>query len=351
MRGYDQREERSQGLLCLGYMTTLGSNPWENRSLLRNGFRRICVRYKLTFHNIVPRRTPRSVDNNNNNKMASQTGILPAFITSAGKDTKAPTPVYTPVQPGLIASSADHPVPFTFDNANEGARSDLPTLTEGELDDFVAFLRRLVSGRLPKADVVPLVLNAYNITQEPVNGKNAWSYFYPITYVSYDGKLGNGLDSEDQTNNGGGAGKAKGGKKRKRGDNGEEEEELTLATFRRGTISTPLIRLPDKVLADTYQPWHSIKPGDDGGANNSKKGATGNYRFICFIHSHRLFRESTRRSTAVYTISIWDREVRIFKSYHYRLYIVATCLSPLIKPGDGPSMALLRKIPTTSMRN
>jgi hypothetical protein len=254
----------------------------------------------------------------------------PAFISSGGQDTKVARRNILPLPPAdLAAASADHPVPFTFDNVGGSVRSKLPTLTDAELGDLVAFMRRLVSGRLPKADLVPLVLNAFNITQVPVNGKNTWSYFYPLTYVSHNGRLGGGFDHDDPPKNGDGAGKAKGGKKRKRDDGDEDGEEApTQAAFRRGTLSTPRIRLPDKVLADTYQPWHTIKPGDGGGAS---AGVSGNYRFICFIHSHRVFRENTRRSTAVYTITIWDREVRISQSYHLRSFrIYQTCSSPTL---------------------
>ncbi|KAI0548649.1 hypothetical protein F4679DRAFT_596579 [Xylaria curta] len=150
----------------------------------------------------------------------------------------------------MNATPAEHPRIFDF---NHNLTQDVPVLADGDINDFTAVLRGLARGTYPRQDAVPKALNAYNLTQ--TDQRNAWAYFHDITEVQ--------------------------------------------AADAQGPVQ---IALDAKVIADLNTPWQSMRPGDPQVAGNKA-----NYRFLCFIHKHRI---NTRYSgqKAVYTISIWDRE-------------------------------------------
>ncbi len=180
----------------------------------------------------------------------------------------------------MAASNAARlrPLPFHFDNSN---LRDIPRLDDDEFDDIVVTLKTLSKGKYPRQDAVPTALNAYNCGQPD----KPWAYFHPVT---------------------------------------------SLETLADGSWKEfPLILLPDALLEDLGRPWKSIRfsenynssgessqsnrKGDIGGGSSSSSGpsvwagAGARYRFLCFIHEHKLsLRPNSRRS--VYTISIWDRE-------------------------------------------
>ncbi|KAI3321165.1 hypothetical protein HD806DRAFT_546603 [Xylariaceae sp. AK1471] len=155
------------------------------------------------------------------------------------------------------AKAADHPSRFTFDDE---LTNQLPILDQQESDDLAAVIRSLAIGRAPRIGAVTTALNAYNIVQTPVNGKRTWAYFHTITDISpADARL----------------------------------------------KFPPRIALEDNVLNDLFTPWHSINPDPNQGGQSAK---TASYRFICFIHKHRVG-PRTGKYQNIFTISIWDREL------------------------------------------
>ncbi|KAI1758424.1 hypothetical protein F4782DRAFT_525121 [Xylaria castorea] len=154
---------------------------------------------------------------------------------------------------------AQHPGVFEFDH---NVSRDLPILAEEDISDFTAVLRGLARGTYPRQDAVPNALNAYNLTQ--TDQRKAWAYFHEITDVQ-------AADARPQ--------------------------------------HEPEISLDDDVIADLNTPWQGMRPDDPQLA-----GDKASYRFLCFIHRHRI---KTRYSgqKAVYTISIWDRELE-WLSWH-----------------------------------
>lgn len=158
--------------------------------------------------------------------------------------------------------AARHPRVFQY---NETISQTLPILSEDDVDDLAAVLKSLARGRPPRQASVPKALNAYNIPQ--VTAKTAWAYFHdPIIEVP-------SADVFDDVDDGGGA-------------------------------NRPIIEIDNQVVNDLKKPWIDGKNDDHGvGSQNAAL-----YRFICFIHKHYL-RGASRRRTAMFTISIWDREV------------------------------------------
>jgi hypothetical protein len=138
----------------------------------------------------------------------------------------------------------------------------LPVLDEEDISDLSAVIKGLAQGRYPRLDAVPRALNAYNLNPEDANTKKAWAYFHSITEVpAVDERLRNPLQ----------------------------------------------IVLDDGVLDDLEVPWRSIYPGQFPDIAVDERG-TPSYRFVCFIHKHRINMKFSGQR-AVYTISIWDREV------------------------------------------
>jgi hypothetical protein len=163
-----------------------------------------------------------------------------------------------------MASPEAHPAdliaPFFYDRQ---LTDQLPLLNLQDISDLSAVLRSLATGRAPRIGAVTKALNAYNITQTPVDGKRAWAYFHAVTNIP------------------------------------PVEERLRW---------TPHIELNDNVLEDLFVPWRSIKPDANQGVQSTQAARSASYRFVCFIHKHR-FGPKTGKWQNVYTISIWDREV------------------------------------------
>ncbi|KAI1817290.1 hypothetical protein GGS20DRAFT_582622 [Poronia punctata] len=179
-----------------------------------------------------------------------------------------------------IGERTVYPAPFTYDGIGE---PQLPTLTEKDLSNITSVLRGLSRGVLPRADAVPTALNAYNITQEPSKGKNAWAYFHSVTNIA-------AADEDGRGNR----------------EGWEQATRKPATSRRRAETSTSHIVVPDEVILDTMKEWHPIREGEEDAAGSWMESAS--YRFLCFIHSHRLSRGNSRRSKAIYTISIWDRQ-------------------------------------------
>ncbi|KAI4859166.1 hypothetical protein F4820DRAFT_440610 [Hypoxylon rubiginosum] len=181
--------------------------------------------------------------------------------------------------PEPVTTPPIKPVPFHYD---EDDRRNTPNLDDEEFDHLTAVLKALARGSYPRLDSVPLALNAYNCNRRGNSAyeeEDPWAYFHPITTIT--------------------------------------PEEVPLRR-------RPVVQLDDKILKDLKKPWVSIRVGDKFGgsreAEASRPGRGNNrgkqqqqqnsaqYRFICFIHKHRIDRRGTPQK-GVHTISIWDREV------------------------------------------
>ncbi|KAI2463549.1 hypothetical protein F4781DRAFT_426273 [Annulohypoxylon bovei var. microspora] len=158
--------------------------------------------------------------------------------------------------------------PFPFQYSDDDPRN-LPDLDDEDLDDLTAVLKALAKGNYPRLDSVPLALNAYNCNRQ--NDLDPWAYFHPVTIITPD-------DVQMRVN--------------------------------------PDIQIDDEVLEDLAKPWYPIR--HTGGEFNREEKQfergqwtplpnSARYRFLCFIHKHRIDRRSTTQK-GVHTISIWDRE-------------------------------------------
>ncbi|KAI1772235.1 hypothetical protein F4818DRAFT_180118 [Hypoxylon cercidicola] len=171
----------------------------------------------------------------------------------------------------LVMSSPIRPVPFLYDDD----QGNTPDLDDEEFDQLTGVLKALARGSYPRLDSVPLALNAYNCNRRGSSAEQEpWAYFHPVTVIT--------------------------------------PEEVQLK-------QNPLVLLDDLILDDLKKPWLSIRTGDkfgqarDAEASPPESGSaaarrnSAQYRFICFIHKHRIDRRCTSQK-GVHTISIWDRE-------------------------------------------
>ncbi|KAI1653302.1 hypothetical protein F4813DRAFT_393875 [Daldinia decipiens] len=159
------------------------------------------------------------------------------------------------------------PVPFMYLGDND---RNLPDLSDDEFCDLVAVLKALARSSYPRLEAVPLALNAYNCNQgTDDDGERPWAYFYPITMIP-PARL-------------------------------DEKNDL-LPNY-------PEIELDFEVCQDLKRRWRSIRYGGDDNNNNQSMefSPPARYRFLCFIHKHRIDRKNTLQK-GVHTISIWDRE-------------------------------------------
>ncbi|KAI1387209.1 uncharacterized protein F4822DRAFT_405743 [Hypoxylon trugodes] len=180
------------------------------------------------------------------------------------------------------------PVPFQY--SDDDARN-IPDLDEDEFDDLTAVLKALARGSYPRLEAVPFALNAYNCDQMMINDddeRKPWAYFHPVTIV--DVRM---IDTKVR----------------------------------------PRIDLDGVILEDLERDWQPIRAidhtgsGKGGGRVGSIGQDSARYRFLCFIHKHRIDRKRSSQK-AVHTISIWDREVcHIFVSCPYGEYTLRlTCV-------------------------
>ncbi|KAI1211213.1 uncharacterized protein F4807DRAFT_466532 [Annulohypoxylon truncatum] len=167
-----------------------------------------------------------------------------------------PMPNIDPIIPGPFQCGGNDP-------------RNLPDLDDEYLDDLTAVLKALAKGSYPRLDSVPLALNAYNCNRK--EDIDPWAYFHPVTIITP-------LDA-------------------------------TMKVL-------PSIELDEDVIDDLAKPWDPIRY--TGGQFNREEQrfergewtpppGSARYRFLCFIHKHRIDRRSTSQK-GVHTISIWDRE-------------------------------------------
>ncbi|KAI1088120.1 hypothetical protein F5B19DRAFT_472786 [Rostrohypoxylon terebratum] len=174
-------------------------------------------------------------------------------------------------------SSSNHGISGPFQHGGNYPRN-FPALDEEYMDDLTAVLRALAKGSYPRLESVPPALNAYNWNRKV--DIDPWAYFHPVTVITpKGGKVRGGVD----------------------------------------------IRLDDEIMDDLEKPWDPIR--FTGGQFNIERQRfergdwtpppdSARYRFLCFIHKHRIDRKNTAQK-GVHTISIWDREVSS------RLYCIA----------------------------
>ncbi|KAI1380109.1 hypothetical protein F4677DRAFT_462972 [Hypoxylon crocopeplum] len=156
------------------------------------------------------------------------------------------------------------PVPFRYTDDDP---RNLPDLDDDEFGDLTAVLKALAKGNYPRLDAVPLALNAYNCNRRAGSRDEPWSYFHPVTIIQ----------PEDVPRKG-----------------------------------RPVIDFEEEIINDLEKPWQPIRNGgnqlgQDGGGGGGGGGGNARYRFLCFIHKHRIDRRPSAHK-GVHTISIWDRE-------------------------------------------
>ncbi|OTA62214.1 hypothetical protein K449DRAFT_49399 [Hypoxylon sp. EC38] len=168
--------------------------------------------------------------------------------------------------------SALRPTPFQYPDDD---LRNLPDLNDEEFDSLTAVLKALARGAYPRLDAVPLALNAYNCNKRD-GGEDTepWAHFHEITIITPE-------DAHRRVR--------------------------------------PEIELDEAILEDLEKPWKPLRSryvqaGDGEWESRSGEGwapelNSARYRFICFIHKHRIDRRMTSQK-GVHTISIWDREVR-----------------------------------------
>ncbi|KAI0835096.1 hypothetical protein F5Y06DRAFT_300036 [Hypoxylon sp. FL0890] len=163
------------------------------------------------------------------------------------------------------------PMPFRYRDDNP---RNLPDLDDEEFASLTAVLKALARGGYPRLDSVPLALNAYNCNKSS-NGKTdkePWAHFHPITVITSE-------DAQRRVH---------------------PEIELDIAILE--DLEKPWELLQARQVRTERGEWESRSEKDWTPRENKAR-----YRFICFIHKHRIDRRSTTQK-GVYTISIWDRE-------------------------------------------
>ncbi|KAI1077224.1 hypothetical protein F5B20DRAFT_583469 [Whalleya microplaca] len=154
------------------------------------------------------------------------------------------------------------PWPFVYD-ADDMSRY-IPDFSNDEYNDITAVLRSLARGGYPRLDAVPTALNAYNCNQTRGCHAESWAYFHEVTTIT------------------------------------PLDEEMRVE---------PSIVLPPVIADDFNKDWREIK--DRRNCGHEAPGwpiALASYRFLCFIHKHRIDRRGSSQK-GVHTISIWDREL------------------------------------------
>ncbi|KAI1141240.1 hypothetical protein F5Y05DRAFT_423137 [Hypoxylon sp. FL0543] len=162
------------------------------------------------------------------------------------------------------------PAPFRY---TDNSPRNLPDLNNDEFESLTAVLKALARGGYPRLDAVPLALNAFNCNKrtDGTEDLEPWAHFHPVTIITPENA-------------------------RRR-----EHQELELDV---------------EILEDLTKPWRSIRDTHirRGGAWVMQLGRDwtpqehlARYRFICFIHKHRIDRRPSSQK-GVHTISIWDRE-------------------------------------------
>ncbi|KAI1481011.1 hypothetical protein F4774DRAFT_417912 [Daldinia eschscholtzii] len=167
-------------------------------------------------------------------------------------------------------SSSIKPLPFWYWDDDD---RNLPDLGNPELDDIAAVLKALARGTYPRLGALPIALNAYNCNRKLDDDEEdlPWAFFHPITVIPPAKSIP--------------------------GD--------PLPQY-------PAIQLDYEILEDLSKQWRPIRYGREGGTNNNQPpdafpDSFARYRFLCFIHKHRIDRKSSSQK-GMHTISIWDRE-------------------------------------------
>ncbi|KAI1263176.1 hypothetical protein F5Y18DRAFT_438254 [Xylariaceae sp. FL1019] len=162
----------------------------------------------------------------------------------------------------MVGIAAKVPLPF---QSNDDAADPLPILDEFEVSDLSAVLSGIAKGTYPRMDAIPQALNAYNYRKIVQGERKVWAYFHTVTEVS---------------------------------DNMSRQP--------------PDIILDDKILNDIDMEYIPLWPFSRDAARIAAEAnpvPTASYRLICFIHKHRINIKNSTQKT-VFTISIWDREMK-----------------------------------------
>ncbi|KAI1798793.1 hypothetical protein F4811DRAFT_566136 [Daldinia bambusicola] len=162
------------------------------------------------------------------------------------------------------------PLPFWYWDDDD---RNLPELRDQDLSDIAAVLKALARGTYPRLDALPIALNAYNCNRKLGDDDKdlPWAFFYPITVIPP----------------------------------ARPSPSDPLPTY-------PAIQLDVEILEDLNKRWQPIRHGrgdnhNSGQLSKSVSRPLGRYRFLCFIHKHRIDRKNNPQK-GVHTISIWDRE-------------------------------------------
>lgn len=161
-----------------------------------------------------------------------------------------------------MAETPDNPLPFSYTNAGN------PNFQDAEFQAIQSVLKCLAKGSYPRTDALPTVLNAYNCRAGGDQEDRLWAYFHPsVTTVP-------------------------------------DTATLTAET------TWPSIHVPNILLNDIDLDWYKLRKSWRAANPDKKdeKAQYGRYRFLCFIHKHRIDVPASYQKN-VYTISIWDQEV------------------------------------------
>lgn len=189
----------------------------------------------------------------------------------------------------FLTPAPRNPRPFAF---NYTISRTLPILSKSETEDLAAVLRSLARGTYPRLDAVTTALNAYNLIVE-----------------DDDSNINEGVFSFHNNNNNINSNKRPKKKKRKAWAYFHTITEIPPAdTPLKGPSSE--IRLDPDVRRDTERDWMSVNPKGKDALGFAERAVykSAKYRFICFIHKHRIDKKHPGQKS-VYTITIWDREV------------------------------------------
>jgi hypothetical protein len=166
-----------------------------------------------------------------------------------------------------MAEYPQNPFPFSYSNSSN------PNFQDAEFQAIKSVLKCLAKGSFPRIDALPTALNAYNCRPGRDQDNRLWAYFHPfVTAVP-------AIDT------------------------------MTAET------ALPSIHVPKLLLNDLDLEWVTLRKSwrAFNPEERDVKTQYGHYRFLCFIHRHRIDVPGTYQKN-VYTISIWDQEVRLLSS-------------------------------------
>ncbi|KAI1326574.1 hypothetical protein F5Y16DRAFT_374628 [Xylariaceae sp. FL0255] len=155
----------------------------------------------------------------------------------------------------MAARPASHPRPFDY---QEPSTNHLPLMDEDDVAGLEAVIKALAQGRYPRLESVPNALNAYNCDRKLENGeRKAWSYFHLIA-------------------------------------------DFVRPADARPLKNAPRIDLDHGILDDLKAPWPRLWPiravvEEDSDGRSLVLSTPASYRFICFIHRHKICIRQSRQ--------------------------------------------------------